>query len=228
MSFVFSTKAIKGGSIAVLYDENALSGVKKIASKVASDIGAVFGAEPKVSSLSSLSKEEMEKITSPILVGTVGISSEKGKSKKKAQTILETLETENLFTSSDLAGKREVYRHKVIDEIPAGVLFPKKTTALVIFGSDKRGTIYGLFALSEKLGVSPFVDWLDVKPSKMTSFSIPGKYIYTSKEPSVRFRGFFINDEWPAFGNWCNKRFGGFNAQCYEHVFELLLRLKIN
>lgn len=228
MSFVFSTKAIKGGSIAVLYDENALSGVKKIASKVASDIGAVFGAEPKVSSLSSLSKEELEKITSPILVGTVGISPEKGKSKKKAQSILETLEKEMLLTSSDLSGRREVYRHKVIEEIPAGVLFPKKATALVISGSDKRGTIYGLFALSEKLGVSPFVDWLDVKPSKMTSFSIPGKYNFTSKEPSVRFRGFFINDEWPAFGNWCNKRFGGFNAKCYEHVFELLLRLKGN
>ena len=49
-----------------------------------------------------------------------------------------------------------------------------------------------------------------------------------SKEPSVRYRGFFINDEWPAFGNWCNHNFGGFNAKAYDHVFELLLRLKGN
>ena len=49
-----------------------------------------------------------------------------------------------------------------------------------------------------------------------------------SKEPSVRYRGFFINDEWPCFGNWTSDHFGGFNADAYEHVFELLLRLKGN
>ncbi|MEC1523272.1 glycosyl hydrolase 115 family protein [Neobacillus niacini] len=51
---------------------------------------------------------------------------------------------------------------------------------------------------------------------------------YISKEPSVRYRGFFINDEWPAFGNWTMKNFDGFNAEMYDHVFELLLRLKGN
>lgn len=117
---------------------------------------------------------------------------------------------------SDIEGKREVYKIEVVD------------ASLVITGSDKRGAIYGLFKLSEMLGVSPFIDWLDVKPSKMKEFKIPGDYCMVSKEPSVRFRGFFINDEWPAFGNFCNKRFGGFNAKVYEHVFELLLRLKGN
>ena len=117
---------------------------------------------------------------------------------------------------SDIAGKREVYKIVV------------KNDALIIVGSDKRGTIYGLFKLSEILGVSPFIDWLDIKPVKKSSFKLPGNYRFVSKEPSVRFRGFFINDEWPAFGNFCNKRFGGFNAKVYEHVFELLLRLKGN
>ena len=117
---------------------------------------------------------------------------------------------------SAIKDKREVYKIMV------------KNDAIIIVGSDKRGTIYGLFKLSEMLGVSPFIDWLDIKPVKKSSFKLPGNYRFVSKEPSVRFRGFFINDEWPAFGNFCNKRFGGFNAKVYEHVFELLLRLKGN
>ena len=100
--------------------------------------------------------------------------------------------------------------------------------ALVIAGSDKRGTIYGLFNLSERLGVSPLVDWCDVKPQRKNEVKLAGDLKYVSKEPSVRFRGFFINDEWPAFGNWTTKNFGGFNAEMYDHVFELLLRLKGN
>ena len=218
MNLTLSSRAIKDGKIAILYDEAALSGVKKIASKLASDMGAVFGTEPKVTSIEKLSKSQASKIEFPILIGTVSCGS----------NTLTKLEKANLLNLNDIIGKREVYRHQVIRSIPAGVILPHATTALVIAGSDKRGTVYGIFAVSEYLGVSPFIDWLDVKPQKKTSVIFPQDYTYTSKEPSVRFRGFFINDEWPAFGNWCNKRFGGFNAKCYEHVFELLLRLKGN
>ncbi len=49
-----------------------------------------------------------------------------------------------------------------------------------------------------------------------------------SKVPSVKYRGFFINDEWPAFGTWAKTHFGGMNTKCYEKIFELLLRLKGN
>ena len=216
MDFRISSKTIKEGKTVILYDDGAFSGVKKIAGKVASDIGAVFGSAPKALTADDLSDDEISKIRYPILVGTVGCN------------ILTKLETAGLLSLHDVDGKREVYRHQVIGKLPEGVLFGQETAAFVIAGSDKRGTVYGLFALSEMLGVSPFIDWLDVKPEKKSSFTIPAKYACTSKEPSVRFRGFFINDEWPAFGNWCNKRFGGFNAKCYEHVFELLLRLKGN
>ncbi len=112
-------------------------------------------------------------------------------------------------------GKNEVYEFYV------------KEDKIVITGTDKRGTIYGLFHLSELLGVSPLVDWADVLPAKKESFEI-AQGVTVSKEPSVRFRGFFINDEWPATGNWCNHNFGGFNSKMYEHVFELLLRMKGN
>ena len=180
MSYVISTELIKSGKIAIVVDKDQPSGVRKIAGRVASDIKAVFGAEPKVVTKG--------KIECPIVV-----------------------KVDPSFSSL-----REVYSI-VVDG-----------SSLCITGSDKRGAIYGLFKISELLGVSPFIDWLDVKPVKMKEYKFPGSYKYLSKEPSVRFRGFFINDEWPAFGNFCNRNYGGFNAKVYEHVFELLLRLKGN
>ena len=180
MSYIISTEHIKSGKIAIVVDKSQPSGVRKIAGRVASDIKAVFGAEPKVVTNG--------KIECPIVV-----------------------KVDPSFSSA-----REVYSI-VVDG-----------SSLRITGSDKRGAIYGLFKISELLGVSPFIDWLDIKPVTMREYKFPKSYRYFSKEPSVRFRGFFINDEWPAFGNFCNRNYGGFNAKVYEHVFELLLRLKGN
>ena len=78
-------------------------------------------------------------------------------------------------------------------------------SVLVIAGSDKRGTIYGLFYLSEKLGVSPLVNWNHVLPKRREYVILTEKDSFVSKEPSVKYRGFFINDEWPAFGTWVDK-----------------------
>ena len=117
---------------------------------------------------------------------------------------------------NDIVGKREVYKYTMIDN------------HLAIIGSDKRGTIYGLFHLSELLGVSCLTDWFKIMPPKMQEYTLSDSDFITSKEPSVRYRGLFINDEWPAFGNWCTKNFGGFNAKAYEEIFYLLLRMKGN
>ena len=111
--------------------------------------------------------------------------------------------------------KREVYA------------FIVRSNQIIISGSDKRGVIYGLFHLSELLGVSPLVNWCNIMPAKKKSFDLE-EGIFVSRQPSVRFRGFFINDEWPAVGNWANHNFGGMNANMYENIFELLLRLKGN
>ncbi len=216
MGFTLSKKSIKAGEVAFIYDSEIPSGVKKITEKVISDLKSVFGEAPEAYDAKKLTKAVSARIKYPILVGICGCN------------ILTKLEKSARIDLSDVTGKREVYQHKVVEDFPQEVLNGNKTSALVIAGSDKRGVIYGLFALSEKLGVSPFIDWLDVQPAQKKEFEFPAKYMFTSREPSVRFRGFFINDEWPAFGNWCNKRFGGFNAKCYEHVFELLLRLKGN
>lgn len=99
---------------------------------------------------------------------------------------------------------------------------------LLICGSDKRGTIYGMFALSEYIGVSPFSFWGDAEPARLERVILHQDIETVSKEPSVKYRGFFINDEWPCFGNWVTEHFGGFNSKAYELVFEFLLRLKGN
>ena len=192
MDFIISSSKLKNKDIEIICGKDTLSGVRKIAEKVSSDIKAVFGHAPSV--------VDSSECKSPIIVGLTG----------------DKLIKASGVDVSNIEGRREVYKIEVTG------------TALVITGSDKRGAIYGLFKLSEMLGVSPFIDWLDIKPPKMSTFKIPEDYCMVSKEPSVKYRGFFINDEWPAFGNFCMHNFGGFNAKMYEHVFELLLRLKGN
>lgn len=98
---------------------------------------------------------------------------------------------------------------------------------VVVAGADKRGTIYGVYTLSERLGVSPWAWWADVPVARRSDVSLP---VGTSTMgcPKVRWRGIFINDEWPSFGWWCATKFGGMNSKAYEKVFELLLRLKAN
>ena len=182
-------------------DKNEFSGVKKIAAMVMKDVQRVLNIEPV--HVEETGKQTSE--TSVVIYGTVGKSA-----------VIEELEKQSKIDLSEVRGKREVYGFYVLND------------TLVIAGSDKRGTIYGLFHLSELLGVSPLVDWADVLPAHKDSLELTEDKTFISKEPSVRFRGFFINDEWPACGNWSKHNFGGFNASMYEHVFELLLRMKGN
>lgn len=89
--------------------------------------------------------------------------------------------------------------------------------------------MYGLYHISELIGVSPWVYWGDVAPEKRSNLVISeNKLKVTSKEPSVKYRGIFLNDEWPSMGTWATNKFGGFNEELYDKVFELILRLKGN
>lgn len=205
MKFTINQKTLTEGAF-FLSEKGAYSGVNKIAEKVMHDIELVFGVNPT-------SSEEVHKLTScAVIYGTIDRS-----------PVLESLSEKGLINLQEIRGKNEVFLFQIIVAPWEGV-----DKALVIAGSDKRGTIYGLFHLSKVLGVSPYVDWNDVKPQHKDEFVLEDGHKFVSKEPSVRYRGFFINDEWPAFGNWCHKNFGGFNAKAYDHVFELLLRLKGN
>ena len=220
MNYIINRLRIETNQIAFLYEEEAYSGVNKIADKVRKDVSLVFDAMPERIEYSADAC-----VKYPVVFGTLGKS-----------TNLKRLEEAGIISSEGICNKREVFAFKIADASRVaealGIEYEKdeesESAALIIMGSDKRGTIYGLFHLSELLGVSALVDWCDCMPDKRSEVIFTEDDNMVSKEPSVKYRGFFINDEWPAFGNWTTKNFGGFNSKMYEHVFELLLRLKGN
>ena len=118
---------------------------------------------------------------------------------------------------ADLKGKREKYIITTVDN------------QLIIAGSDRRGTIYGIYELSQQLGVSPWYYWADV-PIKKHEKAYIKKGVFTDGEPAVEFRGIFLNDEAPCLTSWVKNTFGtNFgDHRFYEKVFELILRLKGN
>ena len=139
-----------------------------------------------------------------ILIGTVGVNKQIDQWVK--QGVLR-----------DLKGKTEKYIIKTIGN------------QLVIAGSDKRGTVYGIYELSRQIGVSPWYYWADVPVEKHTSLYIK-EGEYTDGEPAVRYRGLFLNDEAPCLTTWVKNTFGtDFGGhKFYEKAFELILRLKGN
>ena len=198
-------KLVRGNSaIPFVVEKEGFEGVRLIAGKVCKDIQLVSGKLPKVEQ-----PKKVKKPTGCVLAATVGQS-----------PILDLYEKEGLLDLSDIRDKREVFKLAVVGEGTKAVL--------VVAGSDKRGTIYGLFHISESIGVSHLVYWADVVPAKCKEPVVTEAQMITSKEPSVKYRGFFINDEWPSFGGWTFESFGGFTAEMYDHVFELLLRMKGN
>ncbi len=118
---------------------------------------------------------------------------------------------------ADLKGKREKFIITTVDN------------QIVIAGSDRRGTIYGIYELSRQLGVSPWYYWADV-PVEKHSEAYFVKGTYTDGEPAVEFRGIFLNDEAPCLTSWVKNTFGTDygDHHFYEKVFELILRLKGN
>ncbi len=108
---------------------------------------------------------------------------------------------------------------------------PRVDKALVIVGSDRRGAAYGLLSVSRTIGVSPWYWWADAPIVKKDQLNLKvDKYI--SKEPTVKYRGIFINDEDWGLYRWSKRNFekevGNFGPRTYAKVCELLLRLQAN
>ena len=206
-----NAKVIIGPQLCFCEEEGAWPGVKRTADNVRKDIELVTGYYPE--SFKEGGKGHRKKrVDFAVLYGTIGRS-----------LVLEKLEKSGKISLDEIRGKWEVYLFQIVEEPLPGI-----GSALVIAGSDKRGTIYGLYHLSERIGDSPLVNWNHVWPAHRDSIMLTLEDNLISEEPSVHYRGFFINDEWPAFGVWARTHFGGINAECYERVFELLLRLKGN
>ena len=177
---------VAGGQAAELWhDEGDHKGVIRAIGDLQADVERVTGRKPQVFTKGTLSKM-------PIIIGTLGKSA-----------LIDTLVSSGKLNDSDLKGKWESFVIAVVNQPTSGV-----DRALVIAGSDKRGTIYGIYELSEQLGVSPWYWWADVPPKKRAAaYVLPGRY--ASGEPKVKYRGIFINDEEPAFGPWAREKFGG-------------------
>lgn len=187
----------------VCISEKDFKGVAIAAKALTGDIELVTGMKPELNF--QLAGDYV------VIAGTIG-----------QNEWIDRLAAEGKIDVIGIKGTWETYVMETVEQP-----FPGVKKALVIAGSNKRGTIYGIYKLSELIGVSAWVWWADSYPMKKQELLIVDGRIET-KEPSVKYRGIFINDEEPCFGGWCCSKFGGINSKMYVHVFELILRLKGN
>ena len=171
--------------------------------------GVSYAANALVRDISKVSGSQAT-ITSnqkaTIIVGTIGHSA-----------AIDQLIKQKRINGNLLKGKREKFIITLVDQ------------QLVIAGSDRRGTIYGIYELSQQMGVSPWYDWADVPVEHHDSIFV-NKGIYTDGEPAVRYRGIFLNDEAPCLTSWVKNTYGTEygDHRFYQRVFELVLRLRGN
>ena len=192
------------GAAPLCYDASDHAGVLRAVGDLAADIERVTGRRPSAATTCPAHAQ-------PVIIGTLGKSA-----------VIDALAAAGKLDAADLKGKWESF---VITSVPHPI--PGVKRALVIAGSDKRGTIYGIYELAEQLGVSPWYWWADVPPKRRAqAYVLPGRY--ASGEPAVRYRGIFLNDEAPCLTGWTKEKFGGMNSKFYTKVFELLLRLRAN
>lgn len=138
--------------------------------------------------------------------------------------VIKDMVSRGKFDVSSLQGCREKYLIQTVKAPVEGI-----GEALVIAGSDRRGVVYGIYEISEQIGVSPWYDWADVPVARQENLSI-ARGSYTAGEPAVRYRGIFLNDEAPCLTGWVKHTYGTDygDHRFYERVFELILRLRGN
>ena len=189
----------------IFLDQADWAGVLRAGADLQADVERVTGIKPALSTNAAPSGKFA------VIIGTVGKSA-----------LIDGLVESGKLKLDDIAGKWESFIITTVAKPMAGV-----DQALVIAGSDKRGTIYGIYEISEQIGVSPWYWWADVPPQKHQNLFIKAGTCVQGP-PVVKYRGIFINDEEPCLGPWARQKFGGINSKMYTHMFELLLRLRAN
>ncbi|MCR5131977.1 MAG: glycosyl hydrolase 115 family protein [Prevotella sp.] len=188
------------GDVTIGIAADDCKGVLRAARSLALDLGKVTGHDGNVI------EGAPESADATIVVGTLGHSS-----------LIDALVAKRQIDAGQLRGKHEKFLITVVGQ------------QLVIAGSDRRGTIYGIYELSRQIGVSPWYYWADVPVEHHDNIYIQ-KGTYTDGEPAIEYRGLFLNDEAPCLTSWVQNTFhtnyGG--HEFYEKVFELLLRLRGN
>ncbi|WP_207420506.1 glycosyl hydrolase 115 family protein [Desertivirga brevis] len=190
---------------ALVCSTNEWPGVMRAFKSFAQDLQKVTGTEPSWANAPEKSSKTI------IIAGTIGHNA-----------LIDQLVKSKRLNVAGVVGKWESSTTQIINNP-----FPGVERALVIAGSDKRGTIYGIYTVSAQIGVSPWYWWADVPVAKRKDIYLTGAR-HILKEPAVKYRGIFLNDEAPALTGWAREKFGGLNHKFYEHVFELILRLKGN
>jgi len=201
-----------GAAADLIVDSNDFAAVTLAAKNLQSDIARVTGLAPRV-----LQERHGGRL---VLIGTIGHS----------ETI-DRLIAQNKLDVAAIAGKWESFLVQVVAQPLPGI-----ESALVICGSDRRGTVFGIYDLSEQIGVSPWYYWADVSPRHRDRIFIKaGRYV--QGEPAVKYRGIFLNDENPDLTRWVREKFGSapgfasaanYGHEFYARLFELILRLKGN
>lgn len=199
----------KSAAATIYYDKKDALVVEKAAQALQNDIAMVTGKKPML----KLAGSKLGNY--PVIIGTVGQSA-----------LISQLQQANKLDISKVAGKWETFGIAVVHQP-----FKNVQQALVIFGSDRRGTAFGVFELSKMIGVSPFYWWADVPVAHQEELYVSAGQTIVGP-PSVKYRGIFINDEDWGLHPWAAKTFDpelkDIGPRTYAKVFELMLRLKAN
>jgi len=192
----------------IVVDSNSAEVVHVVAEMLASDIEMVSGLKPEV-------KRTVAKPDSPLVIlGTLG-----------SKGLVDDLIKRGKLKTDGIKGQWESFLVQVVSDP-----FPGVPSALVVVGSDRRGTAYGALSISERIGVSPWIWWADVPPKPMKTIILSGGM--TQGPPSVKYRGIFINDEDWGLKPWAAKTFepekNDIGPKTYAKICELLLRLRGN
>lgn len=174
------------------------------------DMEAVLSVKPQV----------ITDLQADMLIGTLGKSA-----------VIQKLIDDRLLSVSEIEGKGDAFILSVVNV--------NKKPTLVVVGSDRRGTAYGLLEISRLMGVSPWEWWADATPKPLKEFTLPESF-KTVQSPSVPYRGIFLNDEDWGLMPWSTKNYepglptiggrtkGTIGPKTYERIFQLLLRLRAN
>lgn len=191
----------------ILRDSADLKGIGIALNNLGSDFCSVTGNDPAIAHWTVGSSQP-----NVVIVGSI------------ESAPIKKLVKDKKIDARDLKGRNEKYLMTVV-----GNPLPGVAEALVIAGSDRRGTIYGIYELSEMIGVSPWTFWADVPVIRQDNIAIK-RGTYTAGEPRVKYRGIFLNDEAPCLTSWVKNTYGtGYgDNRFYGKVCELILRLRGN
>lgn len=209
-----------GRATPLVVSANDWPGVRRAAGDLQADIVRVTGLQP------ALVTGEPSAAPAAVLIGTLGRSA-----------LIDGLVASGKLDASPIRGRWEAFIIGTVEQPVPGV-----DRALVIAGSDKRGTIYGIYELSQQIGVSPWYWWADVPPPHRDALFIQaGRHV--DPGPAVKYRGIFLNDEAPDLTNWVRARYGAapvsvdppvpggianYGHEFYARIFEVMLRLRAN